>query len=207
MGLRKGTVAPKSQLYANAPALLYSPASGGLKASVSTSVNGTHVLEELVSNARLASDRWMHLAVVKHKQSLLVYVNGILDAKMTLTGTLVHNKYPLYIGGDPFTADSDTCQFGVYLDDFRAYSRALAPHELRAEASPALGGVDHSFVHLGCLDCSLRDELIKCPASRHICTSMELHTGGYQVARSLGWLRAGVHVWTYDAAGADSQST
>merc|ERR1719265_368245 len=85
------------------------------------------------------------------------------------------------------------------MDELRVHNHAITPHELQAEAAPALGGADPSFVHFGCIKCSLMEAAKSCPSSRHICSSLELHTGAYQVARALGWIRAGGHVWTYSA--------
>jgi hypothetical protein len=75
----------------------------------------------------------------------------------------------------------------------------VAPHELQAQAAQALGGVDPGYVRLGCMKCSVQEAANACPASRHICSSLELHTGGYQVARSMGWLQSSVHLWTHSA--------
>merc|ERR1719327_160912 len=87
--------------------------------------------------------------------SLLLYFNGILDNAMTTRGSMVLNDYPLYVGGDPFTLDA--CHFTVYMDELRVFSHAVPPHQLQAEAAPALGGTDPSYVRLGCLKCTLAE--------------------------------------------------
>jgi len=197
--IRKGIHMVETDQYANAPALLFNHRTGHLRAEVTTSMKGTEDGEYMDSNARLLPNRWLHVAMVHHSKnpSLLLYVNGILDRVIKTQGALVTNDYPLYVGGDPFTADQ--CGFTVYMDELRVYSHAVPPHQLQAEASPALGGTDPSFVRLGCIHCSLEDAVKSCPRDRHVCTAVELHTGGYQVARSIGWLTSGTHVWT-DAA-------
>lgn len=196
--VRKGVHAPAAREFESSPAILYAPSSGQLRASVTTATHRTSVDGEYVdSNARLPPNRWAHVAVVHHGTKLLLYVNGILDAVNAVAGDVLPNKWPLYIGGDPFAAEQ--CAHTTYVDDVSVYNRAVAPHELQAEAAPALGGTDPSFVHLGCKSCSIAAAATSCPATRHICTSLELHTGAYQVARSLGWLAAGGHVWTFAA--------
>jgi len=49
------------------------------------------------------------------------------------------------------------------------------------------------------MSCPLEEAVRSCPKDRHICTALELHTGGYLVARSIGWLEGGMHVWTHTA--------
>mmetsp|Transcript_47970 Transcript_47970/g.104363 ORF Transcript_47970/g.104363 Transcript_47970/m.104363 type:complete len:366 (-) Transcript_47970:29-1126(-) len=201
--LRKGIFETSVQEISNAPVLLYRYQTGQLRAAISTtaSVNQSSPEgETLDSNARVVPDRWMHVALVRRGAHLLLYVNGILDATIPLKGEALPNNYPLYIGGDPFTADR--CSRSLYIDDLRAYSRAVAPHDLQAEAAPALGGADPALVRLGCIGCSIREAANSCPKTRHLCTSLELHTGGYQVARALGWLAGGMHVWSEHAVSA-----
>lgn len=221
--IRKGISMAETQQFANAPALLYNHKTGKLRAEVTTDMNNIQDGEYIDSNARLLPNRWLHLALVHHSakgapapapasllqhsqqgaapagaaggSALLLYVNGILDTVTSLKGTLARNEYPLYVGGDPFT--SAKCGFTLYIDELRVYNHAVPPHQLQAEAAPALGGTDPSYVHLGCMSCTLAKAATSCPASRHICESLELHTGGYQVARSLGWLTSGTHVWTH----------
>lgn len=197
--IRKGIHEVQTNQFSSAPSLVFSPKTGQLRAAVTTSISGIDDGEVVETNARLASNRWMHVAVVYHsaKKSLLVYVNGILDVAMATKGIVMTNDYPLYVGGDPFTADQ--CDRAMYMDDLRVHSRAVLPHEIQAVAAPALGGVDPSYVRLGCLRCTAQKAVAACPKSRHVCTALELHTGGYQVARSLGWLASGAHVWTHAA--------
>jgi len=205
--IRKGIHMAETEQFASAPALLFNHRTGKLRAEVTTSMKGTEDGEYMDSNARLLPNRWLHVAMVHHSKnpSLLLYVNGILDSVTKTQGALVINDYPLYVGGDPFTKDQ--CGFTVLMDELRVYSHAVPPHQLQAEAAPALGGTDPSYVRLGCVGCSLEAAAKSCPRDRHVCTSLELHTGGFQVARSLGWLGSGTHVWTHAAVtkGADNE--
>mmetsp|Transcript_40245 Transcript_40245/g.85831 ORF Transcript_40245/g.85831 Transcript_40245/m.85831 type:complete len:407 (-) Transcript_40245:14-1234(-) len=196
--LRKGAYVPGAAESAGSPALLLGRRSRGLRFAMATTAASTSEEGEFLdSNARLPRRRWVHVAVVRHGARLLIYVNGILDAASTMRGSLVHNEYPLYVGGDPFTAEN--CGHTVYIDELRMLGHAVAPHDLQAEAAPALGGIDPSYVRLACRSCVLHEAVKSCPSTRHLCTSLELQQGGYQVARSLGWLDAGSHVWTHAA--------
>lgn len=197
--LRKGIDDHATKQYASAPGLLFNHKTGQLRAQVTTTIKGVKDGEHVDSNSRLMANRWMHVSMVHHhaRKSLILYVNGILDTALSTQGVMVSNHYPLYIGGDPY--NQYDCGFTLYIDDVKVYSHAVPPHQLSAEASPSLGGVDSSYVRLGCLSCRVEEAAKRCPKNRHICTSVELHTGGYQVARSLGWLPAGTHVWTQAA--------
>mmetsp|Transcript_40843 Transcript_40843/g.81193 ORF Transcript_40843/g.81193 Transcript_40843/m.81193 type:complete len:443 (-) Transcript_40843:118-1446(-) len=199
--LRKGVYIAAAEEFSNAPALMFSRTTRRMRAVITTTMSGLSDGEHVDSNARLLPNRWAHVAIVHHgpgtnggASRLLLYINGILDARLLAKGSLEPNQYPLYVGGDPFTADD--CGFTVYVDELRAYARALMPHELQAEAAPALAGADPAFVHLGCTSCTLETAMMSCPKDRHICSSLELHVGGYQVARAIGWLTGGMHVWT-----------
>ena len=52
---------------------------------------------EVTTNARVNIHRWSHIAVVRHKDKLEIYVNGVLDAKVA-AGKPESNDKPLYVG-------------------------------------------------------------------------------------------------------------
>lgn len=203
--LRKGVYSPRAETFAAAPAILLNHKTRQLRASVTTTVASRDDGEALDSGARLVPGQWTHVGLVHHasRRSLLLYVNGILDSTMKIQGEIQQNDYPLYVGGDPFT--SQQCRHGIYMDELRVYNRALSPHELQAEAGPGLAGLDPAALRLGCFRCPLLEAEKACPKGSHICSSLELHTGGYEVARALGWFAPGTHVWT-EAAVAKARS-
>ena len=43
-----------------------------------------------------------------------------------------------------------------FVDEFKLYNRALTNDEIQADAAFALGGVEPSFVELGCMVCDQR---------------------------------------------------
>jgi len=152
--------------------------------------------ETLTSFSRLRFDGWYHVSLVRlgAARQMRLYVNGVLDTEQNTDGYTESNEAPLYIGSDPWNAE---CGFGLYLDEVRAYDRMLEPDEIGAEAAPVLGGVEAAYLRLGCTECTLDSAMNVCPESYHICTALELHTEAYRVAKTLGWITPGMHVWTH----------
>jgi len=194
--LRKGLDNTFQQSFAAAPAILFDRESGRLRVELLTSESQAHG-EHLESNARLGHERWYHVAVVRLNgaRRTRLYVNGILDASVGSGGYVMPNDEPLYVGGDPVLNTQNDVP--MYIDELRVYDRPLTPDEIQAEAAPALGGVEPSFVRLSCISCPLETAMQNCPDGYHICNSLELHMGGYQVARTLGWLESDSHVWSH----------
>jgi len=210
--LRKGVgsserfMGESGRTYDAAPAILYDRSSNRLRVEIITSGDGVPTLEAFMSNARIRSGRWVHVAVTRadRERRTRLYVNGILDASHETKGNLRPMEEPLYIGGDPLTREH--CNLPMYIDELRVYDRAIEADEIEAEAAPALQGVEPSFVRLACVDCPLEVAQRLCPTHYHICGSLEMHMGGYQVAHSMGYLQPGMHVWTRSAAEALRQA-
>ena len=55
-----------------------------------------------------------------------------------------------------------------------------------------MNGISADFVRLGCAGCGYAKAKSTCSAldGYHMCELLELHTGGYQVARNMGWVFA-----------------
>ena len=115
-----------------------------------------------------------------------LYINGIMDAVNTTSGSTITNQKPLYIGSTPWT--SGQCAVPMFFDNFRFYTRELSDAEIQAEAAAALGYAQSSFVVLGCMNCPLNQAAQSCIVGYHLCTNIEIHCAGFQVARSLGWV-------------------
>mmetsp|Transcript_152266 Transcript_152266/g.283697 ORF Transcript_152266/g.283697 Transcript_152266/m.283697 type:complete len:384 (+) Transcript_152266:36-1187(+) len=153
--------------------------------------------EAFDSNARLSRGRWFHIAIVRlnGQKRTRLYVNGILDVSHQSQGYTNPNAEPLYAGGD----SAARCDVNMYMDELKVYNRPLTADEIQAEAAPALAGIEPSFVRLSCLSCSLEMAMNGCPSGYHICNERELHLGGYQVARTLGWLQRDLPVWSHNS--------
>lgn len=185
-----------------APAILLDRQTRHLHVEVGTSGGPTGNMVELgteafISNAKLSRGRWFHIAVVRlnSQRRTRLYVNGILDSSQSSKGFTAPNSGPLYVGGDPGARDQ--CNVPMYIDELKVYNRAIEHDEIQAEAAPSLAGVEPSFLRLACVECPLAVAQQNCPDQYHICNSLELHMGGYQVARTLGYLRPSTHVWSH----------
>ena len=98
----------------------------------------------MTSNARIPLERWTHITLMRTKDSMKLYVNGILDVVQKFNGTTLTNKDPLYFGSVPW--HHDDCQVPLYMDEVRLYNDTIPESLLEAEASPALGGIEVSFI-------------------------------------------------------------
>lgn len=152
-------------------------------------------VDALSSEATLPMERWVHVAMVRSGGALKLYINGLLDSSMAVTGhTAVMAESPLVLG----SMDRDSpCNVQVYMDEVRFYGREISKQEVQAEAAPALGGIPPSFAQLGCLKCDVEKAKVSCPASMHVCTEMEIHSGAYQVAMIMGYAQYDTDIWTH----------
>jgi len=153
--------------------------------------------ETITSHSKLTSMKWYHIAIVKNKKEIKLYINGILDQELVLKYTPEANQSNLYLGGVPWLKDQ--CNYPFLIDEVRYYNIAIEEDYIQAEASPILGNIQPSYIKLGCINCHLKEAMNNCKNDYHICTSVELHTGGYQIARNLGWLQWNTHIWTHSA--------
>lgn len=129
----------------------------------------------------------------------------MLDSENATVGTIVHNTGSFYLGGDPWRKGG----FDGFVDEFKYYNRALTTDEIQADAAFALGGIEPSFVELGCMGCDLEQSRRTCRAGYHLCNQRDLYSGAYMIARTMGWATSNSHVWSKeeaDAGGALSTS-
>jgi hypothetical protein len=151
----------------------------------------------------MSVQRWIHIALIKQGYKIKVYFNGILDNELATTQNIENNEDSLYVGNVPWLKDQ--CDFPYLIDELRYYNTALNEDFIQAEASPSLGGVEPNFIQMGCNDCTLDLAAKSCVDGYHLCTSIELHTGGYQVARAMGWLKWDTHIWSHGATKNESK--
>jgi hypothetical protein len=195
--LQRGNDDLFSKIYQRSPAIYYDRKDKNLKLFMKTANEELNQGEVLTTNAKVTTQRWLHIAVNKLDTKVRIYVNGILDAAFNLKSLVELNNAPLYIGNVPWLKEH--CDFPFLIDELRYYNIAIEEDRIQAEASPILGGIEPSFLQLGCMDCTLKDASQSCSDGYRLCTSIELHTGGYQIARSMGWLNWNTHIWTHGA--------
>lgn len=174
------------------PTFFLEPQSRGLEFFVSTTDTSQPAGERLWSNTFIPLQRWTHVAGCAEGRNLRLYINGLLDAENTTIGNPITNQGPMYVGGDVWRSG------GVqsYMDELRFFSRALTTDEIQASASGALGGVEPSFVELGCMGCTLDTCPKSCRRGYRICSSRDMKGGAYMVARSMGWANSETRLWT-----------
>jgi len=167
------------------------------KIYVKTNTPGLNLGESLFSNGKAIEEKWSHVAVVKQKNKLMLYLNGIMDKSIELKGTGVENKESFFIGGSP--PYQDQCKFNFMIDELKYYNDSIDVDFLQAEASPALGAIEPNFLQLGCIDCDITTAADSCNDGYRLCSSVELHAGGYMIAKSNGWINFETHIWTSSA--------
>ena len=194
--IQKGNDEIYSKNYERGPGIYFDRQERDLKIYLKTVLSDEG--EQIDSQSKLRNQKWLHLALTKNEKNVVkLYVNGILDSEITLKGTFEENLSPLYIGGAPWLKNQ--CDFPFLIDELRYYGKAIEEDYIQAEASPALGGISPNFLKIGCTDCDLYEASLKCTNGYRLCTSIELHTGGYQIARNLGLLSWDTHIWTHSA--------
>lgn len=155
--------------------------------------------EDLISRTRIAMQRWYNIAIIKIDNKIKLLINGILDGEIILTQDVDdRGNNDIYLGGVPWM--SSQCNFPLILDNFKYYKSSLDIELIQSESSVTLGGHDSNFLQLGCIDCRLDKASLSCVEGYRLCTSIELNVGGYQIARSMGWLDWNTHIWTYGAS-------
>lgn len=203
--IHKGNDNLLSKTYQRSPAITYDRQEKFLEIFLSTSFkeeeNGEG--EHFSSRVKILPQKWMHVAVTTKEDYINLFINGIFDTSITLKGKPEESNGPLFIGNTPWLKTE--CNFPFIIDEVRYYNKDLHQDYIQAEASPALGGIEPNFLQIGCLECTLESASSSCKKGYRLCSSIELHTGGYQIARSLGLLSWDTHIWTNSALNNKSQ--
>jgi beta-galactosidase len=71
---------------------------------------------------------WHHIAGVYDGSALRLYVDGVLDASVSSTGSISTNAYNVEIGRN---AEQSGREFHGAIYDARIYNRALCPEEIQ----------------------------------------------------------------------------
>jgi hypothetical protein len=192
--VQKGSDDLLNRSYSRFPAIFFDRKNKKFKIYAKTNLENVSEGEAFASNARANYKKWLHIALIKKSSIVLFYVNGILDAQMELKGEPILNNGSLFIGNTP--AFKDKCKLNFLIDEMRFYNRAIEEDYVQAEASPALGGIEPNFVQLGCFDCGIKEAINSCKEGYKLCSSIEMHTAGYQISRAMGWIKFDTHIWT-----------
>lgn len=83
--------------------------------------------------------KWTHVASTYDGAVLKIYINGVLDRSLAVTGTTCANKDPLVVGAKfKPSAGISEAYFDGRIDDLRVYKRALSPAEIGRIKAAAL---------------------------------------------------------------------
>jgi uncharacterized protein (TIGR03790 family) len=109
------------------PAMWMYPTDNRILLCASTTVNTNTCA---VSSQEIPLNNWVHVAYIKTRAGLALYINGNFQGGVRLGGSSVSNTAPIYIGKDPW-------HHGVnaILDDLQLYNRALSQVEVRTLAA------------------------------------------------------------------------
>lgn len=91
-----------------------------------TSVLTTNGLELLESEHEIALHKWVHVAILKRKESLVIFVNGKLDCEKNVNGKLSWNRAPFHVGYHPTEKANLVC----LLAELNFYSKELSVQEI-----------------------------------------------------------------------------
>jgi hypothetical protein len=175
------------------PTFFLEPQNRGLEFFVSTTDTNQPAGERLWSNTFIPLRRWTHVAGCAEGRNLRLFINGILDAENTTIGVPLLNEGTMYVGGDIWRSNGGV---QAYLDEMRYFTRSLTADEIQAAAYGGLGGVEPSFVELGCMGCTLDACPKSCRRGYRMCTARDMSGGAYVVGRSMGWCNSETRVWT-----------
>ena len=187
----------KDNNYERYPAIYYDRQEKNLNIYIKTNNNDDIQGEKLISLSKFFPQKWYHISLVKENKNLKLYVNTIPDNSITLKGEIENNESNIYLGNVPWL--NDTCKIPFYIDHFKIYNIPLNINFIQSEASSILGLIQPNFLRIGCLDCTLNEAKNSCEENYRLCTSLELHSAGFQIARNLGLLSWDTHLWTYSA--------
>lgn len=85
--------------------------------------------ESITATAPLALNTWTHLAVTWDGTTQRLYLNGVLNASRTLSGTLINTTGALRFGGNGVWGE----WFSGRLDEIRICNRALTASEIQTD--------------------------------------------------------------------------
>jgi hypothetical protein len=201
--LQKGSDDESSGVYQRSPAIFLNRENRSLQVFITTTETEFVEGESVLSNARLPYNRWTHVSVLRSTQKVKLYVNGILDSSNSTQGWTETNDSPLYVGNTP--SKMQDCPVPMLIDELKFFNDEISESEVLSEASNAFGQYESRFVNFGCSECSLDVASESCSSGYHLCTTIELHSGGYSIIKAMGWDKLSEKVWSYSALSKKNQ--
>ena len=91
--------------------------------SITASANGTNITYA----TPLTTNRWIHIASTYLNGDFKLYINGVEEANISITGSINTDTSSFTLGKTP---DTNTNYFHGYLDEVRLFNKALSENEL-----------------------------------------------------------------------------
>lgn len=121
-------IAGKDGIYSNRQYLITLDVRRVFSAHVAVSQKG---FQQVYGGTAVVTNQWYHVAMTYDRETLKLYVNGILDASRAWTGPIMISEEPFRIGGGakegipPF-------HFAGRIDEVILYNRALSEREMQS---------------------------------------------------------------------------
>ncbi|MCP5096231.1 MAG: LamG domain-containing protein, partial [Chloroflexi bacterium] len=84
---------------------------------------------DMCSNTTFNDGQWHHVVAVYDGSTKSLYVDGVLDTSLAVTGSVNTNDYPVMIGDN---AQRGGRNFGGWIDDVKIYDQALSDSDVAA---------------------------------------------------------------------------
>lgn len=159
--------------------------------------------EFIISNGGANYKRWINITLMKSDLMMSLFLNGSLDSKLRLTSGIFEPDSmildnSIYIGSQ---------NFNFYLDELKYFNDIVDIDYIQASVSSVLPGVSYLYQYsLGCINCNFETAKSACSNNYKICSSLEMHLGGYQLANSVNWLKNGMPIWSKEYFDSNNQS-
>lgn len=149
---------------------------------------------QLLSNGRIIIGQWINLTLTKDSNEITLYLNGLKDKSIEAKSVLYNSPdltNKLFFGNK---------NLSFMIDEIRIFKSVLDIDYIQASISGFISNASYlSQFTLGCNNCLLEEAVLSCQNTHQICSSLELHLGGYTIAKSVGWLYKGVRMWSKEA--------
>ena len=115
--------------------LFYLLGASSVATGPATGVGDTGTSGDIISSgSSLSANTWTHLAGTYNGATTKLYVNGVLVASSSHTGSIASSTYPLTIGGN--TVDGN--YFTGLIDEVRVYNQALSAAQIVTDMNTAI---------------------------------------------------------------------
>lgn len=174
----------KSNSIIRNPGLFINESSLKLKLSFA---NNNGLNKSIETLGHLNANIWNNIVITVTEKKAKIYVNGVLDAILLIeNGDFSKNDYPFYIG---FPKEyKDICNIEYSIDELKIYERELKTYDIQASSGNLFGDLEPDYLKIGCINCDFENAILSCYNNNyHLCTDLELQSGGLLFSHKMGW--------------------